>query len=264
MDDHGSTVLPEQSPNIDLIGDVADCTASLTSSDGRGVSLVRTNTGYELAYSSPGVAPSTAMLRGTITCDGDSVNIEHTVQVFERIPVPSLFEATVHPSQPTILSIPLESMGEGQQRYSVVVDGPLSRVASGETSIVLSGGDTYMLTVEPGGLLSENMLIFGTVHLMTQEGVEWTVEIELEATTQAAEWWMIWTEPGRVIGVMFLVLALSSLAGAMTTRGPTHHEDDQKAATGQPVPVTQETTEDAWGRVLDDASSADAFDVEKR
>ena len=104
-------------------------------------------------------------------------------------------------------------MGEGQQRYSVVVDGPLSRVASGETSIVLSGGDTYMLTVEPGGLLSENMLIFGTVHLMTQEGVEWTVEIELEATTQADEWWMIWTEPGRVIGVMFLVLALSSLAG---------------------------------------------------
>ena len=107
MDDHGSTVLPEQSPNIDLIGDVAECTASLTSSDGRGVSLVRTNTGYELAYSSPGVAPSTAMLRGTITCDDDSVNIEHTVQVFERIPVPSLFEATVHPSQPTILSIPL-------------------------------------------------------------------------------------------------------------------------------------------------------------
>ena len=263
MDDHGSTVLPEQSPNIDLIGDVAECTASLTSSDGRGVSLVRTNTGYELAYSSPGVAPSTAMLRGTITCDDDSVNIEHTVQVFERIPVPSLFEATVHPSQPTILSIPLESMGEGQQRYSVVVDGPLSRVASGETSIVLSGGDTYMLTVEPDGLLSENMLIFGTVHLMTQEGVEWTVEIELEATTQADEWWMIWTEPGRVIGVMFLVLALSSLAGAVSTRAPTHHEDEQKT-TGQSVPMAQETSEDAWGRLLDDASSADAFDVEKR
>ena len=263
MDDHGSTVLPEQSPNIDLIGDVAECTASLTSSDGRGVSLVRTNTGYELAYSSPGVAPSTAMLRGTITCDGDSVNIEHTVQVFERIPVPSLFEATVHPSQPTILSIPLESMGEGQQRYSVVVDGPLSRVASGETSIVLNGDDTYMLTVEPGGLLSENMLIFGTVHIMTQEGVEWTVEIELEATTQADEWWMIWTEPGRVIGVMFLVLALSSLAGAVSTRAPTHHEDEQKT-TGQSVPMAQETTEDAWGRILDDASSADAFDVEKR
>ena len=154
-------------------------------------------------------------------------------------------------------------MGEGQQRYSVVVDGPLSRVASGETSIVLSGGDTYMLTVEPGGLLSENMLIFGTVHLMTQEGVEWTVEIELEATTQADEWWMIWTEPGRVIGVMFLVLALSSLAGAVSTRAPTHLEDEQKT-TGQSVPMAQETTEDAWGRIMDDASSADAFDVEKR
>ena len=108
------------------------------------------------------------------------------------------------------------------------------------------------------------MLIYGTVHLMTQEGMEWTVEIELEATTQAAEWWMIWTEPGRVIGVMFLVLALSSLAGAMTTRGRPTTRTIEKAATGQPVPVTQETTEDAWGRLLDDASSADAFDVEKR
>ena len=264
MDDHGSTVLPDQSPNIDFIGDVGDCSASLTSSDGRGVSLVRTNDGYELAYSSAGVAPSTSTLRGTITCDDDSVNIEHTVQVFERIPAPSLFEATVHPYQPTILSIPIDSLGEGEQRYSVVVDGPLSRVASGEASIILNGDDTYSLTVEPGGLLSENMLVYGTVHLMTQEGMEWTVEIELEATSQAAEWWMIWTEPGRVIGVMFLVLALSSLAGAMTTRGPTHHEDDQKAATGQPVPVTQETTEDAWGRLMDDASSSDAFDVEER
>ena len=262
MDDHGSTVLPDQSPNIDLIGDVAECTASLTSSDGRGVSLVRTNTDYELAYSSPGVAPSTATLRGSITCDDDSVNIEHTVQVFERIPVPSLFEATVHPTQPTTLSIPLESMGGGQQRYSVVVDGPLSRVASGETSIVLNGDDTYMLVVEPGGLLSENMLIFGTIHLMTQEGMEWTVEIELEATTQADEWWMIWTEPGRVLGVMFLVLALSSLAGAVSTRAPINHEDEQKT-TGQSIPAVQETTEDAWGRLLDDASSADAFDVQK-
>ena len=154
-------------------------------------------------------------------------------------------------------------MGEGQQRYSVVVDGPLSRVASGEASIVLSGDDTYVLTVEPGGLLSENMLIFGTVHLTTQEGMEWTVEIELEATTQAVEWWMIWTEPGRVMGVMFLLLALSSLAGAITTRAPANHEDDQKA-TGQSVPVPQETTEDAWGRPLDNASSAHAFAVEKR
>lgn len=262
MDDHGSTVLPDQSPNIDLIGDVTECTASLTSSDGRGVSLVRTNTDYELAYSSPGVAPSTATLRGSITCDDDSVNIEHTVQVFERIPIPSLFEATVHPTQPTILSIPLESIGGGQQRYSVVVDGPLSRVASGETSIVLNGDDTYMLVVEPGGLLSENMLIFGTIHLMTQEGMEWTVEIELEATTQADEWWMIWTEPGRVLGVMFLVLALSSLAGAVSTRAPANHENEQKT-TGQSIPAVQETTEDAWGRLLDDESSADAFDVQK-
>jgi len=264
MDDHGSTVLPDQSPNIDLIGDVVDCSASLTSSDGRDVDLVSTSNGYDLAYASPGVAPSTAMLRGTITCDDDSVNIEHAVQVFERIPVPSLFEATVHPSQPTTLSIPLESVGHGEQRYSVVIDGPLSRIASGETSINLNGQDTYELTIEPGGLLSESMLIFGTVHLMTQEGMQWTVEVELQATAQNDAWWMIWTEPGRVVGLMFLVLALSSLGGVVSTRAPAS-QTDEHGKTEQPVAsVNNESTQDAWGRQLDDEASPNAFDVEER
>ncbi len=264
MDDHGSTVLPDQSPNIDLIGDVVDCSASLTSSDGRGVDLVSTSNGYDLAFASPGVAPSTAMLRGTITCDDNSVNIEHAVQVFERIPVPSLFEATVHPSQPTTLSIPLESVGHGEQRYSVVIDGPLSRIASGETSINLNGQDTYELTIEPGGLLSESMLIFGTIHLMTQDGMQWTVEVELQATAQNDAWWMIWTEPGRVVGLMFLVLALSSLGGVVSTRAPAS-QTDEHGKTEQPVAsVNNESTQDAWGRQLDDEASPNAFDVEER
>ncbi|MEL0312779.1 MAG: immune inhibitor A domain-containing protein, partial [Candidatus Poseidoniales archaeon] len=258
MDDHGSTVLPDQSPNIDLIGDVVDCSASLTSSDGRGVDLVSTSNGYDLAFASPGVSPSTAMLRGTITCDDGSVNIEHAVQVFERIPVPSLFEATVHPSQPTTLSIPIESVGHGEQRYSVVIDGPLSRIASGETSINLNGQDTYELTIEPGGLLSESMLIFGTIHLMTQEGMQWTVEVELQATAQNDAWWMIWTEPGRVVGLMFLVLALSSLGGVVSTRAPAS-QTDEHGKTEQPVAsVNNESTQDAWGRQLDDEASPNA------
>lgn len=264
MDDHGSTVLQDQSPNIDLIGDVADCSASLTSSDGRGVDLVSTSNGYDLVYASPGVAPSTAMLRGTITCDDNSVNIEHAVQVFERIPAPSLFESTVHPSQPTTLSIPVESVGHGEQRYSVVIDGPLSRIASGETSINLNGQDTYELTIEPGGLLSESMLIFGTIHLMTQEGMQWTVEVELQATAQNDAWWMIWTEPGRVVGLMFLVLALSSLGGVVSTRAPASQTDEHGKTEQHVATVNNESTQDAWGRQLDDEASPNAFDVEER
>ena len=57
MDDHGSTVLPEESPTIIITGSTDDCTADLTSSDGRGVSLAATTDGYQLTYTSPGVAP---------------------------------------------------------------------------------------------------------------------------------------------------------------------------------------------------------------
>ena len=263
LDDHGSTILPEQSPPIDIVGDVETCNSSLTSSDGRGVVLASTGNGFEFTYSSPGMAPSTAMLRGTITCDGETIDIEHGVQVLERIPLPSMFEATVHPSQQTTLNIPIDSVGEGEQRYSVVVDGPLSRVATGETFVTLQGEDTYTLVIEPAGLLSENMLIYGTVHLKTEEGMEWTIEIELEATSTEETWWMIWTEPGRVVGLMFMVLALSSLAGVVGTRAPADRTAEQ-AETTSTVSTGHEPHGDAWGRPLDEEPSSNAFDVEKR
>ena len=263
MDDHGSTILPGQSLSIDITGDAVDCTANLMSSDGRSVSLESTNSGHELVYSATGMAPSTAILRGTITCDGMTLDLEHPVQVFERIPLSSLYEANVHPSQPTTLSIPLDSVGGGEQRYSVVLDGPLSRVATGEAFITLRGQDAYELVVEPNGLLSENMLIFGSVHLVTEEGTEWTVEIELQATTQQHEWWMIWTEPGRVIGLMFLVLAFSSLAGAIGSRGTARHVPED-VATDQTDSSAHAPQGDAWGRPLDEQASTGTLDVEEQ
>ena len=168
MDDPRSTVLPEESPTINH-GSTEDCTADLTSSDGRGVSLAATTDGYQLTYTSPGVAPSSSVLRGTLTCGEDVVDIEHPVQVYERIPLSSSFLATVHPERPTLLEIPIGSEGSGDQRYNIVIDGPLGRVASGDTSMTLRGDDTYDLTVEPNGLLSENMLVYGSLHIVTQK-----------------------------------------------------------------------------------------------
>ena len=76
-------------PTITITGNTDICTADLTSSDGRGVSLAATTDGYQLTYTSPGVAPSSSVLRGTITCGDDVMDIEHPVQVFERIPLAS-------------------------------------------------------------------------------------------------------------------------------------------------------------------------------
>ena len=262
MDDHGSTVLPEESPTIIITGSTDDCTADLTSSDGRGVSLAATTNGYQLTYTSPGVAPSSSVLRGTITCGEDVVDIEHPVQVYERIPLTSSFLATVHPERSTLLEIPIGSEGSGDQRYNIVIDGPLGRVVSGDTSITLRGDDTYDLTVEPNGLLSENMLVYGSLHIVTQEGMEWTIDVELQATSTSEEWWMIWNEPAKVIGLMLVLLSLSTLAGAINPRSAKPANDGQSAST-QERSSAPEVQADAWGRPLDDAPSSDTFDVQE-
>ena len=56
-------------------------------------------TGFPLHLT--GCCPSSSVLRGTITCEDDVMDIEHPVQVFDRIPLTSSFVATVHPEQPT-------------------------------------------------------------------------------------------------------------------------------------------------------------------
>ena len=190
------------------------------------------------------------------------MDIEHPVQVFERIPLASSFLATVHPEQPTVLEIPIGSEGSGDQRYNIVIDGPLGRVASGNPSVTLRGEDTYDLTVEPNGLLSENMLVYGSLHIVTQEGMEWTIDVELQATTTSEEWWMIWNEPAKVIGLMLLILSLSTLAGAINPRSVKPANDDRSGSTQDPSSAP-EIQADAWGRPLDDASSTDAFDVQE-
>ena len=174
----------------------------------------------------------------------------------------SSFVATVHPEQPTLLEIPIGSEGTGDQRYNIVIDGPLGRVASGDTSMTLRGDDTYDLTVEPNGLLSENMLVYGSLHIVTQEGMEWTIDVELQATTTSEEWWMIWNEPAKVIGLMLVLLSLSTLAGAINPRSAKPTNDDHSGST-QDRSSAPEIQADAWGRPLDDASSSDTFDVQE-
>ena len=216
--------------------------------------------GYTFQYTSVGVAPSTATLRGEVMCGSDAVNIEHTVHVLNRIPLESMYDARIHPQQPTQLQIPIDSVGEGEQRYDVTIDGPLARVASGEPFIKLVEGGTYTLEIEPNGLLTENMLVYGTVQLRTEEGMTWTIDVELQASTVEPTWWMIWTEPGRVISLMLLLLGCSTLAGVFGSRPKTQAEHQHQD--GVVVQTGATPAEDAWGRPLDDEST-NAFDVQE-
>ena len=214
--------------------------------------------GHTLTFSTQGTAPSTAFVEGTISCDGSTVHLRHPVHILNRIPLDSTFEATVHPDSTTMLDIPVASFGDGVQRFSVSIDGPLARVSSGEVSVLITEETSYVLVVEPNGLLTENMLIYGTVTISTDEGMSWTVDVELEATSIKDQWWTPLTEPGRIIAIMLSILGLSALTGLLKKEKTTPEEHEGQISDSR----TQEE-QDPWGRPLDDDASTNAFDVQE-
>lgn len=258
MGNHGSPVLPTGAISIDISGNTEPCTSELTSSDGRGVSLTRSEQGHTLTFSTEGTAPSTAFVEGTISCDGSTVHLRHPVHILNRIPLDSRFEATVHPEATTMLDIPIASFGDGSQRFSVSIDGPLARVASGDVSVLVNEDATYSLVIEPNGLLTENMLVYGTVMVSTDDGMSWTIDVELEATSIKNQWWTPLTEPGRIIALMFTILGLSALTGLLKKEKPATTENESNISELQ-----KQEEHDPWGRPLDFEGSTNAFDVQE-
>ena len=55
------------------------------------------------------------------------------------------------------------------------------------------------------------MLVYGSIVLMNDDGLSWSIELELEASTQSDDLVATWTAPGRVIGAMLLILGLTAL-----------------------------------------------------
>ena len=262
LPDHGATLLRDQHIKIDLFGTTTDCSSSLTSSDGRGVSLIQDELGARLEFSRNGTANSFTEIEGTLTCSEYTMDLEYSAFIMNRIPVESTFEATVHPTSSTVLEVPLNSVGSDEQRLTVVLDGPLSRVAAGPSSVILSEESTYQLSIEPNGLLSENMLVYGSIDLMTEDGMLWTVNVVLEATSTQDKWYSQWTEPGRVIGLMLSIVGLSALTSALPRKPPIAEPSQVKVSDIQTETNTPSET-DAWGRQIDEFDSSKALDIEE-
>ena len=55
---------------------------------------------------------------------------------------------------------------------------------------------------------------------MNDEGLSWSVELELEATTEKEDLVATWTSPGRVIAAMLLILGLTALSATLPKRAP--------------------------------------------
>ena len=260
LPDHGSVLLPNESIDLAISGEEGVCTGNLEASDGRGVSVVNEADRYRIVFDREGTPNSMLYIEGNISCGSDTVDVRYPVQILNRVPVSTVYKATIHPERNTVLEVPIESLGDNKQRVSIAFDGPLERVATGQAFVELDDDTSYKLTIEPSDLLSENMWVYGTIVLSTDTGQSWQISLELHATANSNSVLETWTAPGRVIGIIFCILFLSSASAVFSVPSLKNKTQEVLQESGD---ESGPKALDAWGRPVDEISSADAFDVQE-
>ena len=256
LPDHGATILSTGTINTE-VPITTICSSQLSSSDGRAVEMTpHQSETYHLNFSSTGTPNSIALLTGLIECGDDVFDIEYTVHTLNRIPIESYYSGQVNVDSNTLLEVPIDSLGANSQRLSVHIDGALSRVSSGATSVTLGENSTYALTIEPNGLLVNNMIVQGTIELHTEEGQQWVIQIELTAEREDEEFLATYRTPGRIIAILMFTLTLyfTAMSLQVPAKETTTVNTDAKSVESLEATPTDEDI-DPWGRVLDEPST---------
>ncbi len=255
LPDHGATVLAGDAIAVEL-SNAADCNSELIASDGRTVALEFNANEASLSFSTPGTPNSIVQVQGRLTCDGTSVDLDYKVQILNRIPMLDAFSGTVHPTENGVLTVPLASSGEGAQPLSVKVSGPLERVTTSPASVDLATGE-LVLTVEPNGLLMENMLIKGEVVLSTSEGAAWVLPVELVAQSSERSWGGTFFEIHEILALLLSLMGLSFLGALRPPKQTVPSPEKAQTPLSQPPHGM-----DPWGRPMDAQSSSISQNVE--
>lgn len=256
LPDHGATILSTGTINTE-VPITTICSSQLSSSDGRAVEMTpHQSETYHLNFSSTGTPNSIALLTGFIECGDDVFDIEYTVHTLNRIPIESYYSGQVNVDSNTLLEVPIDSLGANSQRLSVHIDGALSRVSSGATSVTLGENSTYALTIEPNGLLVNNMIVQGTIELHTEEGQQWVIQIELTAEREDEEFLATYRTPGRIIAILMFTFTLyfAAMSLQVPAKETTTVNTDAKSVESLEATPTDEDI-DPWGRVLDESST---------
>lgn len=255
LPNHGATILPNQGIEVQLQPTTTACKASLESSDGRRVVLDTETMPAILRFEQEGMGNTYLNLRGTIECGESVLDLDYRVHTMNRIPVVERFQSNVDPYSITTLAVPVASTGSGNQLLSVNLDGPLNRVATGPQSLNLNDG-VMTLTVDPNGLLTENMLVFGSVVLSTEEGLTWELEVELQAESVHGFMGQSMLDVHEIMAIVIGLLGLYTALPAIARSIP-------KVVVEQPEPTAANIPLDPWGRPVDEHDSSFTTDVQK-
>ena len=174
--------------------------SQLTSSDGRVVSLIGARmleagetADFPLAFSQSATPGTTGFIEGNLGCgtQNPATDIKLEWSIVSNRLVPELLEGEIDVTAVVTLEHVLSFDGSGTISYDVVIEGPLSRIATTDDRQSLGPGSVIALEINPNGLLSPGMLANGKVQLYDEFGLAGEFNVTLQAEP-----------PGRVGGVL--------------------------------------------------------------
>ena len=256
--DFGGVYLPTDGfPILATSTEPCQLTYDLSLSDGRtfmneSFLIEGNNNEIELQYSSPSTENAIASLEGFIYCGDDSIYLKTQILTLGRIPIEDQYSGTLSAFEPSTIEIPIASLGNSSQSFTVQLDGPLSRIGTVSNQITLGGNDRTTLEIEPNGLLEDRMSVKGQLILISQSGHRWTIELEYTALDGEGSLFDEWRTPGKLLASAGIICVLWMLVGMFErVKKPNQSIPNPSLEKQPPVKEILPTT-DAWGRSIDE------------
>jgi len=208
----------------------------------------------ELQYSSQSTVNSVASLEGFIHCNNDSIFLKTQILTLGRIPIESKNIGTLGAFEPSSVEIPLPSLGNTSQSFTVELDGPLSRIGSISNQLTLDGNDIITLQIEPNGLLEDRMAVKGELILISQSGHRWTMELEYTAVDDERSTLEEWRTPGKLLGSAGIICILWISIGMFERNKKSIQVQQIAQIAQQDIEIHHDQDTDAWGRSIDEGN----------
>ena len=255
--DHGISLLPNEPIEFLMASqESCDLSHSLLSSDGRWlISDTISLTGNEerivkMNFSRAGTTNSEVMITGSVSCSDTTYDIEIKLLTLARRPIETKFYGETDAYTTTKIEIPIDSEGTGLQKFNMHLDGPISRISDVEEQIDLNGDDVLVLTIDPKGLLTPNMLVKGQIELYDSIGEIWLIEIELKAKNKDSNGFQQILTPGNTISMAFILSSIWVVLGMREKKKMDQNVSNIEKTTIIELEKTVEL--DAWGRRIDE------------
>ena len=254
---HESIVLDNQPISVETYSD-SECilSHSLTSSDERIITLSKTildsgKSNIDIQFSGTSDYDRVT-IQGIVECGTSRIDIEHSIEYMGVIPNDGFIAGIVEYRDESSISIPVDILGNNSERFTLDLDGPLNRIGSVQEFQDLNENDVIMIDIDPDNLLSEGMIVRGELHIYSDFGKKWSINIELIAEDTNSTGFDI-RDITILLPLSLLLLGLSLIfdgtLGILKDKSKKPEEELPYGEKLQSEIIQQDL--DAWGRKLD-------------